>query len=431
MFLLSNARRRILHSLVAGNISSILLQIASVPILLKNWGPQLFGEWLLLITIPGYLAISDLGVVTVANNRIDRLIALNRTLRANNVFATSNAILTAFFVSFAIILSGLAIVFDNIISTNFFRIISDTDLIVTCLLLAFDSYISLSLNHNASLFRSISQYSRSINLQTANRTIPSMALLLGSTLTQSTVIAAALMLFTRMVLATFSFYLIYISIPWLEKKHFRICKRTQRILIKLASSFILLPASNAIYLQATSTLIGFQFGAAYLAVFNTLRTFTRLIPQFVSILGRSLWAEISSKGKAASRNADFAQISRHLTWNSIIAIAIAFVLYILFGEIIFERWTRSALKFDLPLFIALLANACAIAFYTSLEVILIASNTHRRYAIRFFTLMLGQIAFGYLFSIEFGAISYPVFGTIGALLVSANLLTIINRHPQP
>ena len=56
--------RRILHGLGAnayGQLVVIVIQLAGVPILLRAWGMQLYGEWLILAAIPTYLSMADLG----------------------------------------------------------------------------------------------------------------------------------------------------------------------------------------------------------------------------------------------------------------------------------------------------------------------------------------------------------------------------------
>jgi len=42
-------------------LSTTLTQIFSVPVFLSHWGVHLYGEWILLNTIPSYLGLSDVG----------------------------------------------------------------------------------------------------------------------------------------------------------------------------------------------------------------------------------------------------------------------------------------------------------------------------------------------------------------------------------
>jgi O-antigen/teichoic acid export membrane protein len=51
---------------VYGQLVTIVVQLALVPILLHAWGAASYGTWLLLSTIPAYLSMSDFGFTTVA-----------------------------------------------------------------------------------------------------------------------------------------------------------------------------------------------------------------------------------------------------------------------------------------------------------------------------------------------------------------------------
>ena len=56
-------------------LSTTLTQIFSVPVFLSHWGVHLYGEWILLNTIPSYLGLSDVGFGSVAGNEMTMLAA--------------------------------------------------------------------------------------------------------------------------------------------------------------------------------------------------------------------------------------------------------------------------------------------------------------------------------------------------------------------
>lgn len=56
-------RIRILKGFLAGGYGQFVtavVQLLGVPIFLGAWGPNLYGEWILLAAIPSYLALSDI-----------------------------------------------------------------------------------------------------------------------------------------------------------------------------------------------------------------------------------------------------------------------------------------------------------------------------------------------------------------------------------
>ena len=60
---------RLLRGIGANALSQIVsigLQLALVPVLATHWGMKLYGTWLMLFTIPSYLALGDFGFATAA-----------------------------------------------------------------------------------------------------------------------------------------------------------------------------------------------------------------------------------------------------------------------------------------------------------------------------------------------------------------------------
>ena len=67
-------------------LSTTLTQIFSVPVFLSHWGVHLYGEWILLNTIPSYLGLSDVGFGSVAGNEMTMLAAAQDFEQALVVF---------------------------------------------------------------------------------------------------------------------------------------------------------------------------------------------------------------------------------------------------------------------------------------------------------------------------------------------------------
>ena len=71
-------KRRLIEGFGANTfsrLSTTLTQIFSVPVFLSHWGVHLYGEWILLNTIPSYLGLSDVGFGSVAGNEMTMLAA--------------------------------------------------------------------------------------------------------------------------------------------------------------------------------------------------------------------------------------------------------------------------------------------------------------------------------------------------------------------
>lgn len=62
--------RRTLFAVVCGRGVMALRQLLLVPILLRSWGVDYYGHWLMLTAIPSFLAMSNLGLGTSAGTRL-------------------------------------------------------------------------------------------------------------------------------------------------------------------------------------------------------------------------------------------------------------------------------------------------------------------------------------------------------------------------
>src|SRR5438093_923862 len=90
-----NIVRRLLKGFGAnlyGQAAVIVIQLAGVPILLNYWHPQLYGEWLILFAIPGYLSMTDLGFSQSAANDMTARVARGDKTTALTVFQSLSAL---------------------------------------------------------------------------------------------------------------------------------------------------------------------------------------------------------------------------------------------------------------------------------------------------------------------------------------------------
>src|SRR3954454_17866012 len=86
---MTSVKRRLIAGFGAGTfgrLANVLIQVVGVPIFLLHWGTALYGEWLLLNTIPAYFALSDIGFGSVAGNEMTMLVAAGKKDEALTVF---------------------------------------------------------------------------------------------------------------------------------------------------------------------------------------------------------------------------------------------------------------------------------------------------------------------------------------------------------
>src|SRR5215475_13685545 len=95
---MSSVTRRLIAGFGAnafGRVATTLIQLCSVPVYLSHWGAGLYGEWLLLYSVPSYFLLSDMGFGTVAGNEMTMLVAGGNHDEAKAVFQSTWVLITA------------------------------------------------------------------------------------------------------------------------------------------------------------------------------------------------------------------------------------------------------------------------------------------------------------------------------------------------
>lgn len=413
-----NVSKRVGFYLAAGNLVSIIVQLIMVPVLIYYWGGELYGEWIIIFTIPAMLSLMDFGLIAVSNNLIDSLCNEKKYISSNRIYYNSIIFLSFLFT----ILIFLSIVSWIFFKEYFFDIFLETKkniLGYLFFLMVTDSIISIFLNHNSALYRTIDKFHWTANWQNCGRIFPLLGVALVALNGFFLLEAAIAMVMIRLIILLIMLIDIKTRIYWLNSSWFYISKRILRNILRNAIGFMALPISNLMVLHLTTILIAMSYSATIVALYNSLRTFTRLIPQFVSIVGKSLWSEIS-KNKNNEKKMYIYVLRRTLVLSFICLCG-----YLILGKAFFMKWTHSSLGFDNILFVFLILNAIGIALYTSLEVFLLAKNNANKYALIFFLVSFFQVFMGWIFSFKIGLFSYPFFGFLGAVFIVMYLILSI------
>ena len=414
----TTARARILR--VAGSML-VSNGLTVVPTLIWAWGATLYGEWLILYTIPGYLTLSDFGIIATANNRIDAQCARGQFGAANRTYFNSVLLLAGLLAAIA----ASAVAVGATLGEQFtalFVTLTPMDVAVVAAVLFADSMVLLVFNHHSALYRTLGRFNWTVNWQAVGRVVPIIALIVVALSGADIFIAALVMLGFRCVLLGAMAIDLWGRIKWLRRDWMRSSRLETVRLVRGALGFMTLPLSNMLYLHVTTLIVAAVSSPIAVAAFATLRTFTRMIPQIVSISGRARWSEIAqaeARGEHDAVRAMRSLVLRHTLGLSALAVA----GYLTFGEVFYGLWTGGNLPFDRLLFWAFLANAVAIALYTALEVFLLSVNRVGKYATVFLILTVTQLVAGWLLIPHFGLTIFPILGALAGVLISGYLIT--------
>ena len=404
---------------------NVLLQLAMVPILIWAWGATLYGEWVILYTIPGYLAMTDFGIIASANNRIETQCARRYYAAANRTYFNSLIVLGGMIGVVVGLGSVLWLTIGEYFSSLFVSLDRE-DVLKISILLFFDAMLLLVLNHHSGLYRTIGRFNWTVNWQSIGRTAPLTGLCIAAGFGASLLLAVATMLTFRIIIFGLMISDLRRRIIWLQRGWLRGSGEEVRQLMRTAIGFMTLPLSNMIYLHTTTILVAAFSTPSIVATFSTMRTFVRMIIQLVGIIGRSHWSEIATE-TARGEHALVKSMQSKVMRQTLLMSAASLVGYLAFGKQFYTLWTGGKLQFEWLLFVALLSNSVMIACYHSLEVFLLATNRVKGYAQFFFLATLMQILSGYLLAKVIGIPAFPITGTVAAALIFGYLTISIMR----
>ena len=105
----STTKRRLFFSFISSwvsRLSNTIIQLIQVPVFLHFWSVPLYGEWLLINSIPTWLTFSSVGFGTVAGNEMTMLVARQDRDGALRVFQSCWWLIAGICSALIVLLSG-------------------------------------------------------------------------------------------------------------------------------------------------------------------------------------------------------------------------------------------------------------------------------------------------------------------------------------
>lgn len=375
--------RRALGAGVFGQAVTVLIQLVSVPLFLHYWGVARYGEWLILTSIPSYLALSDMGFGSAAAN--DMTIAAGAGHRDHLLvtYQSAYALLGLIFVLLLILVPVIALIVSRT-SWLGIRLMSSTEVFWVVVLLGLGVCVSLVGGMISAVYRCEGVYSKFIIyfniLRLAEFFTTAVVLAAG----YNAVGVAAAILGTRCLgMASIHGCALRFA-PWAQLSFRHTQSARIRALAEPALSFMAFPLGNALNQQGFSLLVGTQLGSAPLVVFSTMRTISRVASQAMGLINNAVWPELSrafgrqnvSAARELHRRA--VQFSIALGLGSLGFLAIA-------GSELVRFWTHEKVSLDVAAYpFMLFAMAINMLWFTS-SVVPVSVNRHQRIAFAYVT----------------------------------------------
>ena len=395
---------------VLGPGVTILVQLVNVPVMLRVWGPHLYGEWLLISTIPAYLLLSDLGFGNVAGsdmtmrvNADDRAGAIE-TFQSTNVLVLGISLLLGLLLCFCI----FALPLHEVLHISS---MSPREMKYALLVLCLNCLVILQWSVIISAYRCAGEYARGMLFVNLIRIVEGVSFLVLLVVRAGPVQLALLMLGISVLGTSWLVIAQRKLIPWLPYGLERVSSARVRQLARPAFAFMAFPAGSALSLQGTTIVIGLLLGPLAVAVFNPMRTLSRAVFQLTDAVKSSVWPELS----AAYGQSNWALARRLHRASCQVSVLLALVASLAlgsFGPQLFRLWTRGRVAMDVPTFYILLAVVLANSGWNASSAVPLAANRHQRLAATYLVCTAASLMLCWILTATFG-----LRGSATALLV--------------
>lgn len=351
-----------------GQAVVIVIQIFSLPLFLKQWDTATYGTWLLLSAMPSYLAMTDLGMVATAGNRMTMALGHGDKVEANRLFHSAFMFVLAM-TGGAVLLSVPVALFAP------FDSLQSADQRMAICLLILGVLVAQFGGLSDAIFRATGRFAQAVMLGNVLRLLEWGGMMAGL-YTAGTFTAVALG--GLLVRVACTAVLVGVSaqgshgLTW----HWRHASMDEiKSLFKPALSFMVFPLSSALSLQGITLLVGHFFGPAVVAIFNSYRTIARVAVQATSILSNAVWGEFSflfGKGGTAAVRPIY---RRSLMLGAAGSVALSLVLYFA-APLLLELWSHGQIPFQAWPMLILLGYAAIAGTWHVPRVLLQSTNQH-------------------------------------------------------
>jgi len=416
--------RRLVRGLGAsalGPAVTLIFQVASVPIFLRCWGAQLYGEWLILSAIPSYLAISDIGFGNVAASDMTMCVAAGKRETALETFQSTWVLVSTISLALMALLAAGVWTFpwEGWIGLS---MIGHRNSCLAMLLLSAYAFISLQNGVMDSAFRCEGNFA----VGTACMSVLRFSEVLTSTAAAACgggPVPVALVLFsTRLAGSIVIRLLLRKRSPWIRYGTAHASLATIRRLWAPAFAYMAFPIGYAISMQGFTLVIGIVLGPVAVTAFSTMRTLSRVGYQMLAVVSRTVWPEISTAFGAGKIELAKSLHRRAFQFALVLACACSVALAVM-GPRVYGIWTHHTVRFDPLSFNLLLLVVLANSMWCTSAVVPMATNRHHTIAVAYMAGTMFSLGLAWLLMHRFG-----IAGAAAALLcIDAAMIGVVLR----
>jgi O-antigen/teichoic acid export membrane protein len=413
-------KRRLLLGFITGWVSKVassVIQLIQVPVFLHFWSVPLYGEWMIVNSIPAYLSFSNAGFGTVAGNEMTMSVARNDFDGALRVFQSCWWLIAALCTATIALLSGVLYFLPAHYFLRFTAISeSDTKWII------FYLGVSVLLGQLEQLlqsaYRCIGRYPFGSLIKTIMSLSAFASMIVAVILGSGTRVTALVFSIANVAGTILLSILVRRDIPWI-RFGWRYAQLAEiRKLVRPAIAFMGFPIGNALNLQGTLLAVGYALGPVAVVVFSTARTVSRVALQMVQMINSTFEPEMTIAFGALNYDLTRTLLRRACQLALIFAIVVVIIM-MSFGPWFLTHWTGGRVPPSRSLLAILLLSVISYSLWSTGSTLMTSTNQHQRLA-AYYILGTGlTCALCFILAHYYG-----LFGAAASLLVSEIVMNL-------
>jgi O-antigen/teichoic acid export membrane protein len=401
-----------------------IVQLMSIPVLTSNWGVDGYGVWLMLLTIPTYIALSDFGLGTAASVEIAKAIDAKEFQEATAILQSTWSIVSAALATVGFL--GLVAALLVLKMSNFELHLESRDYIpiAISMIIVYSITIAQMSILNA-VFRATYKFAGVTWFSGTLALLEGGAILFVSAAGHGILMASIFVMLLRLA----GFLLLYAVLralePWAKLGWMHANKSIVLRLIGPSLASFSLTLSNAIALQGAILSLGVCAGPGTVALFGAARTVTRLPLQISGMLLRPSLPELT---RAHAQN-NQKLISKIVNANLFVAVAVAVPSVLLFyflGQIALSNLSNNNLHAPPVLFLVLSLAAMGSSIWLAIGSPLVSVNKQGTFSYWYLSLSTA-VAITPFFFVDYYGLSVAVSMMIAEFLMVYLVLIVTRR----
>lgn len=341
-------RRRIWESLAAMSFARVVqvgYVFILVPILLSQWGVEIYGEWLILSAIASFGALTNFGMFLASAVEISLAVGAGDRESASKISATALVAGIAF-VAAVLLLAWLGLSFVDARALFGVHVIPLHDVLAVTMLSLASVVLTvfipvLSAPVTVTIGNALTTVAGAI-IRVIELVAIAVAVYAGGGPVAVAVVLVGSVCLGILVHAALARY----WVPWLSFDLRRFDTATLRRLIRPSlAQFLLYISVNIFIIQMPRIILGHLAGASAVAAFGVTVTYTRAARTLATLFSQSLQTE-TTRAYAEKRHDVLIRLTEGFCQTQLWVSLGAMVGLMLLGHPIFSIWTHGKIAFD-------------------------------------------------------------------------------------